>query len=89
MQVLFKPAEVEVEVSNQPLGGPTHTQREREGERGSTIAQDSETRRESGSFCLCTCRHYYHLLGTHYSPFQHVNLAQVVTRNYVRTYGKK
>lgn len=31
MQVLFKPAEVEVEVSNQPLGGPTHT--EREGER--------------------------------------------------------
>lgn len=33
MQVLFKPAEVEVEVSNQPLGGPTHTQRERGRER--------------------------------------------------------
>lgn len=42
MQVLFKPAEVEVEVSNQPLGGPTHTERERE--RGSTIAQDRENK---------------------------------------------
>lgn len=30
MQVLFRPAEVEVEVSNQPLGGPTHRERGRE-----------------------------------------------------------
>lgn len=44
MQVLFRPAEVEVEVSNQPLGGPTHTEREGEGERGSTIAQDRENK---------------------------------------------
>lgn len=66
MQVLFRPAEVEVEVSNQPLGGPTHTQREREGERGSTIAQDRENK--VGEWQLLSL-HVHALLASTTHPF--------------------
>lgn len=80
MQVLFKPAEVEVEVSNQPLGGPTHTQRERGRERINNSTGQGKQGGRVAAFVFaraCTTSIYY-------SPFQHVNLAQVVTRNYVR-----
>lgn len=64
MQVLFKPAEVEVEVSNQPLGGPTHTERERE--RGSTTAQDRENK--VGEWQLLSL-HVHALLASTTHPF--------------------